>query len=75
MGTSATTPAMAFELIKEAEKGRRKITRRQQLELVREGRVFKDGGLVTKESARYCHSLGLRRRLATLTTRIVSRWT
>jgi len=51
MGTSATTLAMAFKLIKEAEKGWRKITRRQQLELVREGRVFKDGELVTKDSA------------------------
>jgi transposase-like protein len=51
MGTSATTLAMAFKLIKEAEKRWRKITRWQQLELVREGRVFKDGELVTKESA------------------------
>ena len=51
MGTSTTTLAMAFKLIKEAEKGWRRITRWQQLELVREGRVFKDGELVTKESA------------------------
>ena len=51
MGTSTTTLAMAFKLIKEAEKGRRRITRRQQLELVREGRVFKVGEPVTKESA------------------------
>jgi transposase-like protein len=51
MGTSATTLAMAFKLIKEAEKRWRKITRWQQLELVREGRVFKDGELVTKDSA------------------------
>ena len=34
MGTSATTIAMASKLITEAEKGRHKITRRQQLELV-----------------------------------------
>lgn len=51
MGTNTTTLAMAFKLIKEAEKNWRKITRWQQLELVREGRVFKDGELVEKESA------------------------
>jgi putative transposase len=51
MGTSTTTLAIAFKLIKEAETGWRKITRWQQLELVREGRVFIDGELVTKESA------------------------
>ncbi len=51
MGTSTTTLAMAFKLIKEAEKGWRKITRWQQLELVREGRVFKDGELVSEEPA------------------------
>ena len=51
MGTSTTTLAMAFKLIKEAEKGWRKITRWQQLELVRQGRIFKDGELVADESA------------------------
>ncbi len=43
--------AMVFKLIKEAEKGRHKITRRQQLELVQQGRVFKDGELVSEEPA------------------------
>ena len=51
MGTSTTTLAMAFKLIKEAEKGWHKITRWQQLELVRAGRVFKDGELVSEEPA------------------------
>jgi transposase-like protein len=51
MGTSATTLAMGFKLIREAEKSWRKITRWQQLELVQNGRVFKDGVLVPKESA------------------------
>jgi putative transposase len=51
MGTSTTTLAMAFKLIKEAEKGWHKITRWQQLELVRVGRVFKDGELVSEEPA------------------------
>ena len=51
MGTSKTTLAMAFKLIKEAEKSWRKITRWQQLELVQQGRVFKDGELVSEEPA------------------------
>jgi hypothetical protein len=51
MGTSTTTLAMAFKLIKEAEKTWRKITRWRQLELVQQGRVFKDGELVQGEPA------------------------
>jgi transposase-like protein len=51
MGTSDTTLAMAFKLIKEAEKTWRKITRWRQLELVQQGRAFKDGELVQKEPA------------------------
>ncbi len=39
---------MAFKLIKEAEKSRRKITLRQPLELVQQGRVSKDGELVSE---------------------------
>ena len=35
MGTNMTTLAMAFELIKEAEESRRKITRWRQVKLVR----------------------------------------
>jgi putative transposase len=50
MGTRKTTLAMAFKLMKEAEKGWHKITRWKQLELVREGRVFKNG-VLTEESA------------------------
>ena len=42
IGTSRTTLAMAFKLVEEAEKGRRKITRRQQSELVHQRRVFED---------------------------------
>ena len=51
MGTRNATLAMAFRLILEARKGWRKITRAQQLELVREGRVFKDGVLVEESAA------------------------
>jgi hypothetical protein len=51
MGTSKTTLAMAFKLIKEAEKSWRKITRWQQLELVQQGRLFKDRELVSEEPA------------------------
>jgi transposase-like protein len=51
MGTSKTTLAMAFKLIKKAEKSWRKITRWQQLELVQQGRLFKDGELVSEEPA------------------------
>lgn len=50
MGTRVATLAMAFKLIKEAEKRWHKITRWKQLELVREGRVFKNG-VLTEESA------------------------
>ncbi len=50
-GRSPSTLAMAFELIKEAERSWRKITRWQHLGLVREGRVFKDGELIADESA------------------------
>jgi len=50
LGTRNATLAMSHRLILEARRGWRKITRWQQLELVREGRVFKDGELV-KESA------------------------
>jgi transposase-like protein len=50
MGTRATTLAMAFKLVKEAEKRWHKIARWKQLELVREGRVFKNG-VLTEESA------------------------
>ena len=50
MGTRKTTLAMAFKLIKEAEKRWHKITRSKQLELVREGRVF-ENGVLTEESA------------------------
>ena len=51
MGTRKTTLAMAFKLIKEAEKRWHKITKWQQLELVREGRVFRDGELVEESAA------------------------
>ena len=53
MGTSTTTLAMAFTLIKEAKEGSHKITRWQQLELVRAGRVFKYGEVVSEEPAVY----------------------
>ena len=42
---------MAYKLIKEAEKRWHKIAKWQQLELVREGREFRDGELVEKPSA------------------------
>ena len=42
---------MSVSTIDSTGQGWRKITRWQQLELVREGRVFKDGELVSKESA------------------------
>jgi putative transposase len=51
LGTRNATLAMTHRLIMEARKGWRKITRWQQLELVREGRVFKDGELVEESAA------------------------
>jgi putative transposase len=51
LGTRNATLAMSYRLIMEARKGWRKITRWQQLELVREGRVFKDGELVEESAA------------------------
>lgn len=51
MGTRKTTLAMAYKLVKEAEKRWHKIARWQQLELVREGRVFRDGELVEESAA------------------------
>ena len=51
MGTRNATIAMAFRLILEARKAWRKITSSQQLELVREGRVFKNGVLVQESAA------------------------
>ena len=51
LGTRNATLAMAHRLIIEARKGWRKITRWQQLELLREGRVFKDGNLVEGSAA------------------------
>jgi len=51
LGTRNATLAMSFRLIMEARKGWRRITRWQQLELVREGRVFKDGELVEESAA------------------------
>ena len=51
MGTRTATLAMAFKRVKEAEKTWRKIAKWQQLELVREGRQFKDGELVEESAA------------------------
>ena len=51
MGTRRTTLAMAFKLVKEAEKRWHKIAKWQQLDLVREGRVFRDGELVEESAA------------------------
>ena len=51
LGTRNATLAMSYRLIIEARKSWRKITRWQQLELVREGRVFKDGELVEESAA------------------------
>lgn len=51
LGTRAASLAMAFKLIKEAEKSWRKIAKWQQLELVREGREFKNGELVEESAA------------------------
>ena len=51
LGTRNATLAMSYRLIMEARKGWRKITRWQQLELVREGRVFKDDELVEESAA------------------------
>ena len=51
LGTRNATLAMCHRLILEARHGWRKITRWQQLELVREGRVFKDGELVEESAA------------------------
>lgn len=51
LGTRNATLAMCYRLILEARHGWRKITRWQQLELVREGRVFKDGDLVEESAA------------------------
>jgi len=51
LGTRNATIAMAFKLIKEAEKRWNKLTKSSQLELVREGREFKDGELVEESAA------------------------
>jgi transposase-like protein len=51
LGTRTATLAMSFKLIQEAEKRWQKITKWQQLELVREGRKFKDGELVEETAA------------------------
>ena len=51
MGTRNATLAMSYRLIMEARKGWWKLTRRQQLQLVREGRVFKNGELVEEPRA------------------------
>ena len=51
MGTRNRTLAMAFKLILEAEKQWRRIAKWRQLELVRAGRVFKDGELVEQQAA------------------------
>jgi putative transposase len=51
LGTRNATLAMSFRFIMEARKGWRRITRWQQLELVREGRVFKNGELVEESAA------------------------
>ena len=51
LGTRNATLAMSYRLIMEARKGWRKLTRWQQLELVREGRVFKNGELVEESAA------------------------
>ena len=51
MGTRKTTLAMVFKLVKEAEKRWHKIAKWKQLELVREGREFKDGELVEESPA------------------------
>jgi len=51
MGTHKTTLAMAFKLIKEAEKRWQRIAKWQQLELVQAGRVFTNGILVEEAAA------------------------
>jgi transposase-like protein len=51
LGTRNATIAMTFKLIKEAEKRWNKLTKANQLELVREGRVFKDGELIEESAA------------------------
>ena len=51
LGTRNATIAMAFKLVQEAEKRWHRIAKWEQLELVREGRVFKDGELVEKPAA------------------------
>jgi putative transposase len=51
MGTRNATLAMAFKLIKEAQKGWHRLAGCKHLELVREGRVFKDGELVEQSAA------------------------
>lgn len=51
MGTHRTTLAMAFKLIKEAEKRWHKIAKWQQLELVHAGRVFTNGVLDEEAAA------------------------
>ena len=51
LGTRNATLAMTYRLITEAQKGWRKLTRWQQLDLVREGRVFKDGELQEESAA------------------------
>ena len=51
MGTRNATPAMAFKMIKEAEKGWHRIAGCKQLGLVRERRVFKDGELAEQSAA------------------------
>ena len=50
MGTRGTILAMAFKLVKEAKKPWHKISKWRQLELVREGREFRDGELVEARS-------------------------
>ena len=51
LGTHKATLAMTFKLIQEAEQSWRKITKWQYLELVREGREFKNGVLVEESAA------------------------
>lgn len=51
LGTRNATLAMTFKLIQEAEKRWRRIAKWRQLELVRAGRVFKDGELVEEQAA------------------------
>ena len=51
LGTRNATVAMAFKLIQEAQRGWHRIGGCPQLQLVREGRAFKDGKLVEQSAA------------------------